>query len=121
MCVVEEENRFCWGMLGGLCACLEHWRLCKALAVHRVMGPENWLRTPSATWGNAAQRSQRVPMFVQLVRPGADVLSAPLPPRRGPQGLASGLSRPLSPVLTLSLLRGLWAANPSVSGEVSMV
>lgn len=54
MCVVEEENRFCWGMLGGLCACLEHWRLCKALAVHRVMGPENWLRTPSATWGNAA-------------------------------------------------------------------
>ena len=71
--------------------------------------PENWLRTPSATWGNAAQRRHRVPTVAQLVRPGADVLSAPLPPMRGPQGLASGLSRPLSPVLTLSLLRGPWA------------
>ena len=85
------------------------------------MAPENWLRTPSATWGNAAQRKRRMPTVAQLVRPGADVLSAPLPPVRGPQGLASGLSRPLSPVLTLSLLRGPWAANPSVSGDVSMV
>lgn len=42
MCMVEEENRFCWGMLGGLCACLEHWRLCKALAVHRVISSPTW-------------------------------------------------------------------------------
>ena len=125
MCVVGRI-KFLLGDAGrtvGMPGALETLQSTCCSSCHFIpyVAPENWLRTLSATLGNAAQRRYCVPRVVQVVRPGAEVLSAPLPPMRGSQGLASGLSRSVSPVLTLSLLRGLWAANPSVSGDVSMV